>query len=707
MNCNEIVLNGCSPTPLGKYLAALGVHRVVGEQADPHARMFWQNDHAILKTSISKDELVEFILERYRPTPIIAPWNSGSGFYKSVDQTAIRSIYQTTAPRLENYGNAVIEGQKIIKVLGWIKPVTKAKSLMLNICRSSMSDEVVNWLDAAFVLTVNGLKSPPLLGSGGNDGRQDFTYNFMQRICDVMDPVTGIQTPNSKDWLVSCLFGDYPRKLVRDAAIGQFYPSAAGGVNSARGFESSSLTNPWDFILLIEGALVFSSGLVKKLESFDEGALSYPFTVKPSGVGYGSASSEDEKKRRQFEMWLPLWNQPTSVPELKALFSEGRANVNGRKARNGIDFARAVATLGVDRGISTFIRTGFMIRNGKNHFSVPLGRYEVGESPPVRLLDEIDRWLVMLHVRTNAESPASVRKAKRALDEAIIGMCKDNHPAQVQNTLIALGDCEAALVKSISWANDKKIQIRPIPFLSSAWIEQADDGSTEFRLALSLAMLKNEVDEISDHRSESIRFILEPVKLNKRVLMWNPDRRCSPLPPGNPIDALNVIFSRRLVRGLQDKLPYYPDISSQNASFEDINAFINGRTDDGKIIELLKGLMLVHSGRKSDTYDAEYREDSFPGAAYALLKLCYSGKGGKDEVPILPEIHRRAHSGDLRSATALASRRVRGSIGAPYVQMVEASPSFAKRIAASMLFPISKNNIAELRERLTEPKEVV
>jgi CRISPR-associated protein Csx17 len=46
--------------------------------------------------------------------------------------------------------------------------------------------------------------------------------------------------------------------LLRDAAIGQFFPAAAGGDNSSSGFRAKSLLNPWDFILMIEGAVVFA-----------------------------------------------------------------------------------------------------------------------------------------------------------------------------------------------------------------------------------------------------------------------------------------------------------------------------------------------------------------------------------------------------------------------------------------------------------------
>ncbi len=75
------ILKGCSPAPLANYLKALGILRLVGEQADPQARGWWDGEHFRLLTKLSKEELETFFLERYEPTPLLSPWNKGSGFY--------------------------------------------------------------------------------------------------------------------------------------------------------------------------------------------------------------------------------------------------------------------------------------------------------------------------------------------------------------------------------------------------------------------------------------------------------------------------------------------------------------------------------------------------------------------------------------------------------------------------------------------------
>ncbi|MGC9036201.1 MAG: type I-G CRISPR-associated protein Cas8g1/Csx17, partial [Verrucomicrobiia bacterium] len=84
----QIVLNGCSPTPIAFYLKALGVLRLVSEQKDPTAKGCWQRDRFVLYTKLTEKELLDFFLYEYEPTPIVAPWNGGSGFYPKDKKSA-------------------------------------------------------------------------------------------------------------------------------------------------------------------------------------------------------------------------------------------------------------------------------------------------------------------------------------------------------------------------------------------------------------------------------------------------------------------------------------------------------------------------------------------------------------------------------------------------------------------------------------------
>src|SRR5262249_6754980 len=81
----ELPLPGCTPEPLMCYLTALGVFRLVAEQADPAATLCWKGGVAHLVSRRDRDGLIAFFLDEYKPTPILAPWNGGSGFFDEED----------------------------------------------------------------------------------------------------------------------------------------------------------------------------------------------------------------------------------------------------------------------------------------------------------------------------------------------------------------------------------------------------------------------------------------------------------------------------------------------------------------------------------------------------------------------------------------------------------------------------------------------
>src|SRR5262249_18554956 len=147
-----IRLDGCTPEPLMSYLKALGVFRLVAEQADPGARLSWRGDIAQLQSRLARDELVTFFLESYCPTAIVAPWNGGSGFYGG-GREPLEAIGSSTTKRLALYRDAIT---RIRALVPKTKPKDDEKAQLLIRCRSELSDDVVPWLDVCFVLGEKG-----------------------------------------------------------------------------------------------------------------------------------------------------------------------------------------------------------------------------------------------------------------------------------------------------------------------------------------------------------------------------------------------------------------------------------------------------------------------------------------------------------------------------------------------------------------------
>ncbi len=690
-------MHGCTPVPLAGYLKALGIFRLVAEQAEPSVSGWWENDVFTIRSRLSREGLAEFFLNQYRPTPLVAPWNGGSGFFPKDSQEAIKKVMNGTAVRFEPYRQLIQICRTLLSDMGLSEKPDELKSTLLQNCRNRFPDDALGWLDAAFLLTSDGPKYPPLLGTGGNDGRLEFTNNYMQRLTELFDTESehGSPFPASSPALAESLFGEMSTDR-SVAPVGQFDPGSAGGPNSASGFDASPGINLWDFIFTLEGTIAFAAASVRKLESSDFGSLSFPFCVRTSGVGYASAARTDEAASRS-EMWLPLWRTPSSYEGVRHLLSEGRAQIHRRRVRNGVDFARAVATLGVDRGISDFQRFGFQQRNGLSYFAVPLGRFQVRESPRVReLLPSLDHWLDRFRrAATSKTAPARAGHAIRRLDTSILKFCRHAGRRETVDLLTALGEAETALATSPRLREDARVS--PL-LLKPAWITQSNLRCREFRLAAALASIRHA-------HLGPIRRHLEPISpprptAEAKWSLGNPHWANNANDPGlvtcggGLIRMMHAVLQRRIVedlgRGRTEVTPTFPSITGTPvASFDDIAAFIEGRVDDQLIEDLFRALTLIDWRRESLARVATQRASKVgPDAAYSLLKLCHLpflllGKS----IPLTPEIVRRAVSGDDR-ATQVAARRLRASGFPPAVKLAHCPPERLKRIAAALLFPI-------------------
>lgn len=699
---SEIPLPGCTPTPLAAYLKALGLFRVLSQQRpDATPRAYWKGNAFVLSSALDRDQLREFLLRHYVPSPLVAPWNGGSGFYPKDNTVAIAAIAASTAPRFEVYRQTIAASRAAITALELTeKPDADRKERLLLRCRNTFSEPALEWLDSAFVLTEGGAKYPPLLGTGGNDGRLEFTNNFMQRLTelfDLSDPKAPA-TPTAAALLDHALF-DTPTRGLADKPIGQFSPAVGGGANASTGFDAKATLNPWDFVLALEGALLFAAAAIKRLEGTAPGQLVYPFCVQPSGSGYGSSAAADEDGSR-CEIWMPLWSAPVRLPELQTLLAEGRAWVGRRPAKNGVDFARAVASLGVDRGIGEFQRYGFHVRNGLAYFATPLQRLRVHRDyVTADLLAACDGWIQRFLSKASSNAPSSIARAARRLEAAIFARCtapQSDHPPSTQELLASLGDCERALATSAKWTVENYIP--PIPPLSPKWITAAATNDVEFRLAASLASLGLWVDK----QFFPLRRHLEAVKIGFSNPPWAAWDETSVIEvvssEGSAVALLIGIMRRRLLLAQKLGGTEWPEYSRITAWPSDIIGFIEGRIDEERFIRLLWGLCLVAfplDDRSQDPHlpppksDASPVDKLSPPAFYGQLKLCFASRLPEDrEVPLTPSIFHLAASGDGERASEQALRRLHASsIPITHVR-ISVSGKAAERTAAALLFPL-------------------
>ena len=540
------VLPGLRPLPLASYLAGLGLFRVLAEQADPDASVSWSGGSMVITTIVA--DLAAWLADSYVPAPVVSPWNGGSGFgpKDKEPRRALAAIEEHPSERLRLLRDAIGVARAAhdrSTAAGWIGAEGKVtdKARMVQELRNRCPDELLPWIDCCVVLAgaLRGRDDPaayfpPLLGTGGNDGRLDFSSNFHQRLLEVLEP--GAKGRQRSVRLARDLMGGTESEKLAQAAIGQFDPASAGGPGSSRFGAADSLVNPWAYILLVEGAMLFASSSVRRYQH-DVRRAAIPFTVTESPDGSASGAAGEESRG---EIWAPVWAVELTLPEVWQLFAEARASWRGKPARQASDFYAATRTLGVARGIGSFVRYGLHQRNGLAFTAVPVDVVEVRSRPEVRLAGQLDDWVDRVR-RSDATGP--IARAVRRFDAAYLAFARDGEPAELARLLSALTQLEQAVGRS--GRAREKIPVRhQLPGAAEfvRFFEPA--GCAELRVAAgiaSCATLPGRNRESAPARS--MRQILLPIDPIAGGRDWTKDWRDSPVVPGYGIRPLLTVLA--------------------------------------------------------------------------------------------------------------------------------------------------------------------
>lgn len=692
----EITLEGCRSRPLAGYLKALGILALVSAQKDVHATGHWDAECFVLHSDLDAQEMPHFFLHEYVPTPIVTPWNGGSGFYAKDNQKGITAIAASTEERLSGYRRV------LSLVREWMKQAvlhsrqsaetwrTQQKQDIQVWCRATLPEECLSWLDAAFILKDADAVYPPLLGTGGNDGRLDFGNNYMQHIASLL--IGAKFKPAVPRMLQAALFGVPTDGMVK-INVGQFDPGNAGGANQGMGIKNEDVpANPWDFIFMLEGALLFAGSMNRKNPS-DPGQVAAPFVVGQTLAGFASASLAGKGRG---EIWLPLWPQPATLGEIRHVLREGRAVLGKQRARTGLDFSRAVGSLGVDRGITAFERYTFLERRGKSFVALPAGRVPVRFAPNLNLLEEAESALRSARKIKNA--PASLTRAGRFLEQTLFQCALQPDAKQFQQICRALARLDALPV----------ITALPRPFktLSPDWIRCCDDGSPEVRLAAALASVHSPV-------LGPLRCALSPIQ---RTKTWEWSEGDAALWQGQTLYAkLGWVLAHRLMDGarlgvaegaFQARIRLHP---------ADVVPLLRRQVDTAKLEDLIRAFSLVDFCRHTSAFwTSPLHEQPMP-YAWMLLKLVHmpqeqlqtlvpEGKSLRPE----PRIAHLLRAGRSDEALALAERRLRitGLPLRPMTCPTEAVRGMdASALLASLLVPV--HITPTMLRRIITPTETV
>ncbi len=653
---SDLVLQGCRTLPLLSYLKTLGVLRHLGT-ADPDTRLWWNTSGvAVLRSRFDESAALDFFLDEYVPTPITSPWNGGSGYTPTTSVPGLDLLERSVDPRCAPLGGTIRFARDLISEMGLGAGMKEQqKERFLTRWRAEAPDAALEWLDATLVLEEDGPTMNPLLGTGGNDGRLDFSGNFVTHLTAtcLAHVVRSDPTPRrrSRELLSAALF-DAPARLER-ASVGMFDPGGSGLPNSSSSVGDLSIVNPWDFVLMLEGATLFAGSAARRY-SF-EWAL-FPFTVghgRAASIGTSLAASADGGSRG--ETWLPVWDEPASLAGVKRVMRDGRLQDDRHQSASGRDMVRAASDMGVDRGITRFERVVYAKRNGLAFVAVPVGALPVRAVTAVAVLRGADNWLRgARQVKSNA-----VESCVELVDRTASEVCLPNaSPVALQRWLLALVECEVTLARRpATRATGARTHIPPLSALSRDIASLLPD-TVELRLALALAAIGRAPGAFG------LRQLLEPVECVRGWrYRWSVDLR----PRSSlerPLDLLAELAARSAPEVASVAEPF-------RARLRDVQRFIAGETDDGLVVRLAAGLTLCSPSWQRRTSDRD------PVGAvdrlYAAARLATddpnrrtSQRSGTQasvgaDPAIAPTVVRALVAGNPTAAAGHATRRLRGT----------------------------------------------
>jgi CRISPR-associated protein Csx17 len=379
------------------------------------------------------------------------------------------------------------------------------------------------------------------------------------------------------------------------------------------------------------------------------------------------------------------------LADVSAMLGEARIQLDRRPAIRPVDVARAISRIGVARGINTFVRYGYLERNGQSTLAVPLGRIDVHHHPRAYLIDDIAGWMDQIgRLSRDKNAPAHLVHAERRLADSVFSaLTHDATPSRWQSVLLAAADIE------VLQATGTAIEAGPMPALNPDWVYAIDDGSPEFRLALALGSAAAEYPK-AGRPKDSVRHHVLPLELGSRRFQIREKRLVNDprvvVSGRDPIRDLVAIVERRIIEAEKKGQRCAQLVAAPGCGTHlgDVAQFLSDTIDMPKLIGLARALMATKWDKWSSTiYSRPRVSTEAPDAGWLAIRLAFLPWPIDDKtIPTDPSLVPLLNSGNAGRAIEVACCRLRASGIRPPMQGGVASPQAARRWAASLAFPI-------------------
>jgi len=279
------------------------------------------------------------------------------------------------------------------------------------------------------------------------------------------------------------------------------------------------------------------------------------------------------------------------------------------------------------------------------------------------------------------------------LDNAIMVYCRFGGNGRFADVFCAMGALERELgrtgKKPGQIQNDQN-KVDPAPLLSLRWLQTADDGSVEFRLASALASIQPANDTLG-----ALRAHLEPIHATQNT--WDESTKTVVWSAGDIAHNLAAVMERRMMEAERGNMEYLPLDAKCSVAPADIAAFLAGAVDEQRLEDFLWGALLINWA-KIDAYQPAINADALLPLprVFALLKLLFlpreaalptaSGRALWPDATILAALR----ANDVNRASIEAARRLRASGYVPLAGVERWSNAIQPaRLAAALLIPLA------------------
>lgn len=582
-----------------------------------------------------------------------------------------------------------------------------------------------------------GLAFNPIFGTGGNAGARIFAEGWfdakfaIKKLSEKKPSaellrlgleafLTGFEVEHPK----------YPKRRTSQKSfgwnLGCWFGSANKAYNSgtAKPFREGMIT-PWAMLLACEAFGLFQGSPSRRLGSARRATGAFPFVTTGT-----SPTAEGEAGKNLGELWLPVWEQPMSLPEVVALFQRGRAEVNGKGATTPPAFAAAILQRGVDAGIREFRRFLLLRTTSENTFESRLASVV-----PVAGKAEASTAIALTRMLGLRDSlPADRKKGKRwiyaglrgPLDEVLVTLAETLGDAskRMQRADSARAAVDA-MVDALRKADRNRghrthkpsihFQLLPGAWAAKLLADDRSDACAEARIGLALAALFAGKKLSKSKKTGTASVLPYWLGVQQRGIYCSipeavPFRRV--WGAGTLTANLAAVLRRRLMEEEPSAEP--PFGSWYRVGLGDIEVWLSGALDDAEVERWMMRFSLFEWGKESvaavgkllgraeppDTLSASLTLFSlFKPLFQSWLLSSLLPAGSKREVAKigpLPGIAAQLARGDVAAAAQLARNAYRAAgIEPAKLHFHDFACSDPQRLLSALLIPAQRRGITK------------